>query len=119
MVMNRDDFLKKADLKFKEITVPVWGKVYIRQVSAFERAQMNEQTLSMQDSDKDTDQIRMMAIACTYFMSDDTGVRLLQEGDEEDLLKKAQEPVEAVFFAGMKYASMGEKAISKAKKKSR
>lgn len=116
--MNRDDILSIIDLDFKSIKVPAWGKdIFIRQLSAYERATLNELTLPLQESTKDSDQIKVMAIACTYFISDENGKRLFSDDDAEALQSKSQEAIHFIFIEGMKYSAMTAEETAKAKKK--
>jgi len=116
--MDKNEILSFRDLETKSITVPAWGKdIHIRQLSAYERAILNEKTLPLQESDKDSDQIEVMALACAYFICDENGTRLFTDEDAVALRDKSAEALQFIFMEGMKYNAMTAEAREKAKKK--
>lgn len=114
----RAEILDIQDLKVKQIDVPAWNKkVFIRQLSAHDRAELNDKTLDIQESEKLSDQVTVMATSVSYFLSDANGNRLLSDEDVPALTGKSIASLEHIFVEGMRFSALGSEGKAESKKK--
>lgn len=116
--MDKESILNKIDSVTKTIHVDAWSDdVIIRQLTALERATLHDETADLQESEKESDQVQVMARALTYFLCDESGARMFESEDWEKLAAKSTDALRQIFVEGMKLSAMGAKAKDEAKKK--
>lgn len=116
--MDKGAILGIKDSITKKVRVDVWDTdVYLRQLSALERAKLHDETINLQESEKESDQVQLMATALTYFLSDENGKRLFNSDEWESIADKSTDAIRTLFVEGMKLSTMGNAAKEEAKKK--
>lgn len=116
MALKREDVIgKKRPIPVKAITVPEWGEVFVRKMSAAERV-----LCEYMQRENDGKPLNYQARLAAMWVSDADGNRVFKDGDADAI---GSEPAYAdaiaeVVQAGIDFNSMASGAHDEAKKNS-
>jgi len=117
-MLDKKAILAAPDLDIKEISVKAWGgDIVIRQLSGKERAEFEDETSDLNESKKQSDQIRAMAIFCTYIICDENQKRIFESDEADSLSSKSLKALKHIFNEGLAFNAARPEDIDNLAKK--
>jgi hypothetical protein len=96
--LTRADILGAVDRKLVSVAVPEWGgDVYIRQLTARERAEYEDAAAQIKDASGPLAGMRRCAMFLAAVLCDENGAALFGVGDAEEIMSRNFDVVQRLF----------------------
>jgi hypothetical protein len=96
----RDEILKSSDRKIERVETPEWscGHVHVRSLSAKEHMEYSQTATKFREDDEKS----LAALMAVYYVCDEQGNQVFQEGDIPALMEKNSQVLQRIVQAGTK-----------------
>jgi hypothetical protein len=111
MGLTRDEILSATDLKREEVDVPLWGKVLVSEMTAFDRLSFSDFAGLSEDALTKEAEHNLFAKISVRCLVDDSGERLFADEDYPLLAKKSLPALSAIAAAARRINGLFIKSV--------
>lgn len=110
-MMTREEILGLDDLEVSQITVPHWGEINIRMMSALERQKVESVVQRMTEDNQAEVMAELKALVASIVVCDDNGKSIFKADDLRALGGKNHKALEAILKAVQGQAALTPDAV--------